>query len=162
MNKFIKSGAGFTIIEISVSLAVLFIILLAINSLLFLITHTNVETKASREALDNARRAMETMTYEIKGAKSIYTPTTTANQISLETLRYLPAGENDTFVDFFLCGFAICFKKELESPISLTSDSVQATNLQFSQILNGETVSIKINLTVNSVTLTSTVSLRSY
>lgn len=165
---------GFTIVEVLVSLSVFFIILLAISSLLFLMTNANVKTKANREVLDNARRTMEIITYEIKGARSIYTPTTTVNQLSLETLKYLPVGENDTFIDFFLCDSAICFKKESQSLVSLTSDSVQVTNLQFLQVLNGTMPSVKINLTVSyvnpnnnpnssfSATLTSTVSLRNY
>ncbi len=172
-NKY-KNKAGFTLVEVLVSLSVFFIILLAINSLLFLMTNSNSKTKANREVIDNARRAIEIITYEIKGAKSIYTPTTTANQLSLETLRYLPVDENNTFIDFFLCGSAICFKKESQSLVSLTSDIVQVANLSFSQILNNGKPSIKINLTVDyinpnnnpnysaSVTLTSTVSLRNY
>lgn len=159
---FKKKYKGFTLVEVLVSITLFFIISLAISSLFFLMHNVNVKTKANREALDNARRAMEIITYEIKGAKSIYTPTITANQLSLETSRYLSSGENSTFIDFFICGSNICFKKESQSPVSLISDSVQATDLQFSQVLNGTVPSVKITLTVSSVTLTSTASLRNY
>ena len=120
--------------------------------------------------MENARRALEIITYEIKGAKSIYTPTTTSNQLSLETTRYLPIGENESFIDFFLCGSRLCLKKESQDPIFLTSDSVTVTQLEFIRI---EGPSVKINLTIDygnpndpkrysSASLTSTVSLRSY
>ncbi|MBI1866174.1 MAG: hypothetical protein HYS02_00200 [Candidatus Staskawiczbacteria bacterium] len=152
--------------EVVVFVAVFSIISLAVISSLFWMNNSNSKTKAARESGENARRALEIITYEIRGAKSVYSPTTTLNQLSLETLRYLPDGENNTFIDFFLCGSAICLKKESQSPVSLTSDGVQVADLQFSQILNGDTASIKISLTVNhsntSTTLTSTASLRSY
>lgn len=135
---------------------------------------SNSKTKADKEVGENAKKALEQIIYEIKGAKSIYTPTTTTSQLSLETLRYLPDGETGTFVDFFICGSAICLKKESQNPIILTSDSVQVTNLTFSQFLNGSIPSVKASLTVkygvpdnfatsySSITLTSTASLRSY
>ena len=158
---------GLTLVEVVVFVAVFSIILLVVVSSLFWMSSSGFKTKADREAGENARRVLEIMNYEIRGAKSIYTPTTTSNQLSLETSRYLLVGENGTFVDFFLCGSAICFKKESQNPISLTSDSVQVTNLSFLQILNNGKPSIKINLTVNynndsSVSLNSTVSLRNY
>ena len=174
LKKTTKENAGFTMIELLISFSLFFIILLAFSSLIFLMSNLNVKTRANRETLDAARGAMEIITYEIKGARSIYTPTTTANQLSLNTSRYVSVGESDTFVDFFLCGSTVCFKKEFQNPVSLISNSVQVTNLQFSQVLNGTVPSVKITLTVNyvnpnnnpnssaSVTLTSTASLRNY
>lgn len=166
-NTNFKNNIGFTLIEILVSLATLSLILLAVNSFFFLTTNANKKTKDDGEALDNARRAMEIITYEIKGGVGIYSPTTTANQLSLETHRYLQNNESTTYIDFFICGQAICFKKESQSPISLTSDNVQVENLSFSQISNNGKPSIKIDLTVNSnnnssVSLSSIVSLRNY
>lgn len=128
-----------------------------------------------REVLDNNQRAMETMLYEIREAKSVYTPTTTSNQLSLETTHYLPSGETSTYIDFFLCGDRLCLKKESENPIALTSDRVKVTNLNFTQVATGAaTPSIRISLRVEynapaskpeyqaSLELTSTASLRSY
>ena len=165
---------GFTILEIIVSIAIFSLVLVLVISFLISTNASDSKTKASRETIDNARTALETIIYEIRGAKSIYTPTTTANQLSLETTKYLPQDETSTFIDFFLCGTALCLKKESQDPIALTSDSVQVASLTFLQILNGATPSIKVSLTVNyvnpsgdinyssSATLTSTASLRSY
>ena len=165
---------GFTIVEILVSVAIFSIVLLAIISFILWMNYYNAKTKADREVSENARRILNVMTYEVRGAKSVYTPTTTSNQLSLEITRYLPSGESYSFIDFFICGSALCMKKESQNPIILNSESVEISLLTFSEILNGTKPSVKINLTVNyknpnndsgnyaSVSLTSTASLRRY
>lgn len=161
-----REQKGFSLLEIVISVALFSIILLLLVSSLMSMNTSNLKTTADREASENARRALDEITYEIRSAESIYTPTTTASQLSLETSRYLPSGETDTFIDFFLCGTAICLKKESQDPIALTSDSVQVTNLVFSQISTGGKPSVQIMLTVNylnsSAVLTSTASIRTY
>jgi len=124
--------------------------------------------------LENARRILDQIVYEIKGAKSVYVPTTTSSQLSLQTPRYLANGEETSFIDFFLCGSDLCLKKEGQDPISLNSNTVSMGNLAFTRIENGTNSSIKVDLTVNyknpsndlagssSVNLNSTVSLRNY
>lgn len=161
---------GLSLLEIIISIAIFSMILMAVVSFISSMNTSNLKTKSDRESLENAQRALDEITYEIRSATSIYTPTTTAHQLSLETSRYIPSGETDTFIDFFLCGTAVCFKKESQDAITLTSDSVKVTNLVFSQISTGASPSVQISLTVNSVnggnpsttTLTSTAALRSY
>ncbi len=163
---------GFTLVEVIVYVAILSLVMLLISTFIFYMAKSNAQSKGSRESFDSAQRALEQITYEISGAKSIYTPTTTQNQLSLETSRYLPAGETTTYLDFFLCGTQLCLKKESQNPVFLTSNSVQITNLSFTQISNNGAVSIKTSLTVNysnqfnniqpSITLTSTVALKKY
>jgi len=170
---------SFTLIEVLIYIAVLAIIILAVSAFFLWAIRSNVKTKAMREVLDNARRAMEIMTYEIREAKSVYTPTSIFDshpgQLSLEIKRYLPAGETITYIDFYLCGSQLCLKKESQNPIALTSDRVEISSLIFSQVATTSTIpSIQINLKVNykapaqkpeyqaSFTATSTASLRSY
>jgi len=165
---------GFTLMEILVYIGILGIIIVATTSFLIWSSQTNIKVKVMRETLDNARRAMEIMGYEIREAKSIYTPTTSSNQLSLETVHYLPEGEKTTYIDFYLCNSRLCLKKESQDPISLTSDRVEVENLAFTQIITGDIPSIQINLKVSyknpsnrpeyqaSVELKSTSSLRSY
>lgn len=161
-----NNSKGFSLLEVLVSLTIFSLILSAVVSFLLSMNASNLKTKADREALENAKGAIEQIAYEIRSAKSIYTPTTTENQLSLETSKYIPAGETNTFIDFFLCGSAICLKKESQEAIAITSSSVQITNLAFSQISTGGSPSVQIDLTVNSgassTSLTSTASLRSY
>jgi len=162
---------SFTLIEVLIYIAVLAIIVSVASSFFLWVIRANTKTKAMREVLDNTRRAMEIMTYEIKEAKSIYTPTSTfgshPGQLSLETKKYLPTGETKTYIDFYLCGAQLCLKKESQNPVTLTSERVEVSNLVFSQIVTSGIPSIQINLQIDyknqaSITLTSTASLRSY
>jgi type II secretory pathway pseudopilin PulG len=169
-----KSGAGFTLIEVLVYIGLLSIILVAIFSFLTQSVHLSGKAKVMRETLDNARRAMEIMVYEIKEARTIYDPTSTSTQLSLETLHYLPGGEATTYVDFYLCGSQLCLKKEFQDPIILTSDKVEVDSLVFTQVVTGQIPSVQIELKIDyknvssrpeyqaSVNLKSTASLRSY
>ena len=150
MKNFLKNNhAGISLLEILISLAIFSIILLFVVTFFFTMSASNFKTKADRENLESIRRVLDEMAFEIKSAKSIYTPTTTANQLSLETARYLSVNETSTFIDFYLCGNAICLKKEFQDPIVLTTDSVKITSITFLKILNESTPSIKINLTLS-------------
>ncbi len=168
---FSESGAGFTLLETIIYIAILSLILLLVSSIILYFIQSSSQTKGDREALENARRTLEIITYEINGAKGVYTPTTTLNQLSLETSRYLPTDESTTYIDFFICGSRICLKKESQNPIFLTGDTVQVNKLEFTQISTNGSTSIRINLIISynnninglqpSVNLTSTASLRS-
>ena len=169
---------GFTLIEILVYIAVLSVVILAVSSFFLWVTNVNAKVRAMREVADNARRAIEIMTQEVKEAKGIYTPTSTFSshpgQLSLETIKYLPTGETTTYLDFYLCGTQLCLKKESQDPIALTSDRVEVKNLQFQQVVTAAVPSVQIDLRVDykapvakpgyraSFITTSTVSLRSY
>ena len=166
----LKNNKGFSLLELVVAIAIFAILMGAVVTFFLSMNNSSIRTTASRDVTENARRALDEITYEIRSAKGVYTPTTTASQLSLETLRYLPSGENDTFIDFFLCGTAVCLKKESQEPVAITSNSVQVTSLSFTQISTGTTPSIKVSLTMNSgsgsnyysTSLTSTASLRAY
>lgn len=162
LNVFETKEDGFSLLELLLSITILVIIMSAVVSFFLAMNASNSITTAKRDATENSKRALDEITYEIRSAESIYTPITTANQLSLETLRYLPAGETDTYIDFFLCGTAVCLKKEGQDPVAITSNSVQVTSLAFLQITTGASPSIQASITVGSVTLTSTASLRSY
>lgn len=167
-----KKEPGFTFVEVLVYIVILSLVLLLISSIIFYFMQSNNQSKGDREAVENARRAMEIMAYEISGAKSVYTPTTTASQLSLETSRYLPSGEATTYIDFFVCGTRLCLKKESQNPIFLTADSVVINSVAFNRIVTNGLNSVKITLSLSyktppsglseSTTTTTTVSLRSY
>ena len=170
-----KKDSGFTLMEILIYIAVLAVIISIIFSFFLWASHSSAKAKALREVLDNSRGAMEIMALEIKGAKSIYTPTSDTAQLSLETGRYLPEGESSAYIDFYLCDDRLCLKKESQDSVAFTSDKVEVKNLEFSLISVTSTVpSIQINLKIDyknpqnraeyqaSINTTSTVSLRSY
>jgi len=181
-----KSGGGFTLIEVLVYIGVLGIILTAVFSLLITSNRSNIKAKVMRETQEDASRAMDIMVREIKEAKSVYTPTsdfditTDPVQLSLETINYLPTDEEVAYIDFFLCGPSLCFKKEpqtlgaVQPPVSITKDNVEVNNLVFTRIVSGDSTSVQIELGMNyknpsnrpeyqaTVNLTYTASLRSY
>lgn len=162
---------GFSFIEILVYIGILAVLISAFSYFFLEVNRARVKTTTMREVLDNARQAMEIMTYEIRGARGVYAPTSVFNvdsgQLSLETEKDSPAGENKTYVDFYLCEKRLCLKKEGQEPIALTSDKAEVKKLQFSQISSASDFpSVQINLKVDyktsSVDLISTASLRSY
>lgn len=165
---------SFTLIEILIYIGLFLIVIAAVLAFALWLINTNTKSKAMRETLTNARKSMELIVREIKAASSVYTPTTTQTQLSLETPNYLPTGEDSSYVDIYLCGNSLCFKKDSQSPQIITSNDVSVTQLTFTEILTGSVVSFQINLTVNynnpsgrpeyqaQTSLTSTASLRGY
>lgn len=161
---------GFTLLEIIIYVALLSLIALLVSSVVIYFTNANNQSRADREVLENARRVLEEVTYEVAAAKSIYTPTTTQNQLSLETSKYLTATETTTYIDFFICGWRVCLKKEGQNPIYLTGDTVRVSSLTFNQVFINSSPSMRIAVTLNykntinnfqpSITFTSTASLR--
>lgn len=161
-------------IEVLVYIGILSIILGVVFSFLIWSVHSSTKINVMRETSDNARRAMEIMVYEIREAITVYTPTSTSTQLSLQTLHYLPVGEDTTYIDFYICGTQLCLKKESQKPIALTSDKVEVTNLVLTPIVTEEIPSVQIELKIDyknpsnrpeyqaSANLKSTASLRSY
>lgn len=168
------SQKGISLIEILVYIGVFSLIVVVIVSFVFWLIRSNLKAKVMRETLNNSKRVMELITQEIKEADSIYIPTTTSSQLSLKTKKYLPIGEEISFIDFYLCATRICLKKESQDPIFLTSENIEITNLVFTQIVSGQALNIRIELSANYknpadrpeyralVDLTSSASLRSY
>ena len=161
---------GFTLLEIIIYIALLSLITLLVSSVVIYFTNANAQSKGDREVLESARRALEEMTYEIISAKSVYTPTSTQNQLSLETSKYAPTGETVSYIDFYLCDTRICLKKEGQTPIYITGETTEISSLTFNQISINGSISVKINLAMKhsnatngvqpSVNFTSTVALR--
>lgn len=168
-----KNSKGFTLIELVVYLAILIIVLTVISVSFLWANQSFKKVKAQREVLSNNRRAIEIMSYEIREAKSVYTPTASSTQVSLETTNHLPADETLTYIDFFICDSRICFKKESQPPIAITSEQVEVEKLNFN-FLATSTPAIQISLRTKykststdpflraSLNSTSTVSLRNY
>jgi type II secretory pathway pseudopilin PulG len=170
---------GFTFIEVLAYIAVLTIIISVVSVFIFWQINSGVKSMAIRETQYNVERALAVITQEIREAKSVYIPTgafdINPGQLSLETAKYLPAGETLSYIDFFICGTRLCFKKESQNPLAITSDRVKISSLVFSEINTTSTApSIQINLKIDyratstrpeyqsSFEATSAASLRSY
>jgi type II secretory pathway pseudopilin PulG len=165
---------GFTLVEAIVYLAILIIIVGAVVNLLLFVFRSNVAVQATREVEANVQIVMDQFAKEIRAAGSIYTPTTSASQLSLETTNSLPAGETSTYIDFFLCGTRVCVKRESQLPQALTSEEVEITSLQFTEVRTGAISSFHIALDIEyvnpgnkperdaSMSTTTTISMRAY
>jgi len=180
MNKklaVMKNNKGFTLIELVIY--ALLLVVIGVVSVSFFVQVVNVSeaSRRSREALDNAKRSLDVISQEVRHASAVYTPTsvfdTSSGQLSLETTRDLPADENATYVDFYVDDSRLFIKREDQADQIVTSEKVKVTQLTFS-LLDSSSVkpAVQIELTVeyadptlgpkNSVTLTSTATLRSY
>ncbi len=177
-KKYELSYKAFTLVEALVYIAILIVVILSISMFFAWAIRSNTKAKVMRETLYNAERAMAVMIYEIKEARGIYSPTGIFNshpgQLSLETIKYLPQGEETSYLDFYLCDKQLCIKKESRESSFITSSNVEITNLVFSEIISEQALSVEIDLTIRyknpqnrpeysaSVSLKSTASLVLY
>jgi len=168
-----RFGAGFTIIEFMVYIAILAILGGATSALFLWTLQAHTKSRVLQETSSAAKVAMDRMIHEVREAESLYLPTSSATQISLETKTFMPPGETSGYIDFFLCDKALCMKKEEAAPIALTSSSFEVTGLSFTTIsTNTNFPSLQIAMTVKHknpsgssqleavLQLTSTASLR--
>jgi len=165
---------GFTVLEMIIYIAVLFIIVTVVIAMFLWMIRSNARVKAVRNVSNTTRVAIDSITREVREATSIYTPTATSTQLSLETSKNPPADETSTFVDFFLCDTRLCIKREEQNPVAITSDAVEIVDINFQTITTSTTPSVQVTLQVNfknpankpelnvSLVATSTASLRSY
>ncbi|MDD5145481.1 MAG: type II secretion system protein [Candidatus Pacebacteria bacterium] len=146
----IKNKKGFTLIELLVYIGIFSILAAGIFSFVIWVVQSNHKTMVSREVLDNARRAMEIITYQIRESENVYSSTSvfeiSPGQLSLKTKKYLPSGEEESYIDFYICENKLCLKEEEQAPIPFTSDRVKIDKLIFNKV--GEN-SIQIYLKVD-------------
>lgn len=146
-----QHNRAFTLIELLVYSALLVLIVAAVTTLLFGVLKSHAKARAVRNVMHNIILVTDAVSLEIKEAQSVYDSTTTSNQLSLETTKGLPVGETSTYVDFFICGSRLCIKRESQSPVALTSESVEIRSLVFQKVMTGTIPSVVMNLRIGSV-----------
>ena len=140
---------GFTIVEVIAYVAVLGIIGTSFSAVFLWGVKTYTKSQVIQETTWNARRAMDAIVQEVREAESIYSSTTLASQLSLETSKYTPSGHATSFLDFFLCEEKLCVKRESQDPVVLTSDNVRVTLLSFQEVRSSlATPSLRVTLRV--------------
>jgi type II secretory pathway component PulJ len=156
----LKHSSGFSIVEVIISLAIFATILITLLTVLFAMSSSNSKIEADRDLQENGQKILDYMLYEIRSAKAIYTPTTTATQLSLVTSNYQPTTyanwavqESSTYIDFFLCNNnglqTVCVKKEGLTGYLIGSPTITVTSLNFSQVNVNGVPSIKVDMVVN-------------
>jgi len=143
---------GFTLMELVIYLGIFIIIITTLS--LFAITFIKAihKSQIKKEVSLNAYSAMRTMLYEIKTAKNIYNPISifdfNPGQLSIETTNNLPAGEQITYIDFYIDDDnKLYLKRENQEPQVLISEDLRMDNLQFEYIASSPE-SIRISITV--------------
>lgn len=167
---------GFTLVEMTVYVGLLIIIASVLINFSINLIRTYGQIQASKEAMNNASFALDTVVNEIRQASKIYTPTSDfvsdTGQLSVETSLNPPTNETSTYVDFYVDNNKLYLKRESQSTLALTSDRVKVKNLTFTRLTPPNAPeSVKIQITVGynapagsaldmSTTLNATAALR--
>ncbi len=175
IKKFIK---GISLIEIIVYAAVLAIIIGVVAGFCLWLTKSQIKSRAVQEVSDQANLLVGKVVRETRAAEKVYLSTSVFNsdagQLSLLVKKYLPVGEESSYLDFFICQNALCLKKEGQDPMALSSASVDIKKFKIVMVKTGARDSLEITFEVSydnpgnrgektaSVTVVSTVSLRNY
>lgn len=129
---------GFTLIELLTYVAVVGMLLAIVSAFLLESMKLYNRSQAIRETFYNGKNALDIIAAEVRRAKSVYSPTTSSAQLSLEIAGNPAAGEEaSSFTDFFLCQSAVCVKREGQDSLAITSDAVEVTNLAFQPVSSG-------------------------
>jgi type II secretory pathway pseudopilin PulG len=154
----LRTSKAFTLIEAVVYIAVFSLLVTAVGSLVLWTIRSNNKARAMRETADAMRRALDVISREVRQARSVYTPTVAADQVSLETLD-LPEGEVVSFVDLYRCGTRLCVKREGQTAEAFTSAAVEVADIRFRQIAS-TTPAVQVALTMRYVNGQNRVELR--
>ncbi len=124
----VSMSDGFTLYEILIYLSLFLMLSVLIVGLVVQLLTGGYKSARSREVVSSVAVALDAMLYEGKFARSVYAPTSVfnsgASQLSLRTAVNPPAGESETFVDFYLDNGKIFMKREGESAKALTGERV--------------------------------------
>ena len=164
---------GFTLIESLVCIGIFTLIFAVLVGLIIWLYSSLANLRTINELSFNLERALSLINQEVRTANSIYYPSSSENQLSLEVRHYLPSGETFSYVDFFICGTQLCLKKESSPPLALTSDRLEVEKLKFDLIsTTSDSASVQTTLTLKhkhpssgyygSLTATSSAALRNY
>ncbi len=136
------NNKSFTLIEALIYIFVFSLILVLTVSFLVWIFNYNLQARERTDRLLNSNASLNFIVEKIRLSDSIYYPTTSESQLSLDI--------NDSYIDFYFCQEMLCFKEELKEPIVLNSN---IDYLKF-QLIEKEGVIIELN------ELTTTIFLR--
>lgn len=130
-----RGGAGFTLAEVLVYLAIFSLIFVVVISASISLFQSYNRIIAKRELDVNAQNAMISILREIKFASAVYTPTSVFNydngQLSVATSINPPSGETSTYTDIYLDNYRVYVKHESQLAVPLTSEKVKVTALKF-------------------------------
>ncbi|MBI2462792.1 MAG: prepilin-type N-terminal cleavage/methylation domain-containing protein [Candidatus Spechtbacteria bacterium] len=135
-----RNNKGLTIIELIVYIGLLALVIALTSQFILGILRANISGGAQEELVSSIEQATDAIDRELRGATAVYTPTSVFNahpgQLSLSTAQHLPAGEQVTYIDFFLSDDGrICMKQESLVSQCFTSQKIQVTSLKFVRLV---------------------------
>jgi len=139
--KFLKSGAGFTLIELILYVALVTIVLSALVPFAWNMVQTGVKSAVAQEVNANARYISERIKYEIRSATGINSVTSSSISLSTST-----AGTNPTIID--LTGGNIRIKQGADSAVNLNSTNIVINNLTFTNYTSSDNKTKHIQFTM--------------
>jgi len=174
-----QSQRGFSVIEMIIYVALVAIVGTVLTLFVSQLIKRSSHAQLTAQVLNNARRTTAIMAFEIRHAKAVYDPTSAfgsdPGQLALVTTQNLPAGEDVTYVDFYVDDERLYRKREGQAAELLMSERTRVDKLVFTYLNQAsEQPAIRIEMTVTpdttasealaqtSVTLFATASLRSY
>jgi len=146
---------GFTLIELLVYTAVLALVLTLAVQFALGVFVSSAKSAAKEEVQVNAAAIIQSFDFETRHAQAIYTSTSDfvndPGQLSLVSLRQLPAGETVSYLDIYLQGGRFCMKRELTGVSCASSPGVEVTALTFTRIVQaGGAESVQMRFTVRN------------
>lgn len=149
----LSKNRGFTLLEILLYVALIALVISVVSAMLVWAIRVQAKAQIITELSQQGERALAAMVRETREARSVYTPTSVfgihPGQLSLQTTNAIPQGEKVGYIDFFLCGTRLCFKREGQDPIAFTSEDVVVDTLVFSLVgATQDFTSVQIVLTL--------------
>ncbi len=150
-NLFIQNKHGFTLIEFILYVAILSVVLVGIVTFMLMILHSRVKNQVISEVEQQGVQVMQIITQTIRNAEDINSPSpgSSASSLSIDVVTVV-----DDLTIFDLNSGVIRIKQGVASEISLTSDKITASGLNFQNIPRAGTAdTIKIEFTLTYTNL---------
>lgn len=126
-----RSGAGFTLVELLLYVALTTIMVGTISAFLFLMLQVRVKSQVINEVEQQGQQAMQRITQVIRKASDITVPAQGASGSSA-TLVVTPVGSSPTVFD--LSAGALRITEGVGAPVVLTNSRVTASALTFTNV----------------------------
>ena len=145
-----KSGAGFTLIETIIYIAVIGLIIGAFVSFSLSIGNSSNKTYAVQEVQANARFSLDIITQKIQTAVGVNIASSTFDSDpGVLSLTFVSSTLNPTLIKLNEDDGILQIIEGMASPVNITSNEVKVTNLQFTNLTGlGNKENIKIDFTI--------------
>ncbi len=157
MNKNkIKSQDGFTLIEVIIYITIIGAVLSAFVAYFLSLSNIRNKTYAVQEVQGNVRTVFDVITQKIQSANAVNSSTSVfGSDPGLLSLSMSSGALNPTIIQLDEDNGVLQIKEGLSDYVSITSDEVKVSNLQFTDLTSASTrENIRIEYTIDYATST--------